>query len=216
MSTDTRTKILDAAESLFADKGFAATSLRDITSVAGVNLAAVNYHFGSKDELLAAALERRIAPVNHLRLQLLDQAEAAAGGEPIEVELLLRALLAPPFRQADLDDAQRTRFLQLVGRLCAVPHDRVRAIVTSQFQEVTRRFVPAFQRALPHLDADDVGCRIFFVIGTMFHTMTWYGMIQTFGGRAPRDSEEMLELLVQFSEAGMRAPAPARVAGVGR
>lgn len=209
MSTDTRAKILDAAEALFAESGFAATSLRDITSAAGANLAAVNYHFGSKDELLAAVLERRIAPVNELRLQLLDQAEADAGDAPVAVDTLLRALLAPPFQLAGLHDDRRTRFLQLAGRLCAVPHDRVRAIVTSQFQEVTRRFVPAFQRALPHLDADDVGCRIFFVVGTMFHTMTWYGMVETFGGRAPRDAEEMLDLLVHFAEAGMRAHASA-------
>lgn len=213
MSTDTRTNILDTAEALFAEDGFAATSLRDITSKAGANLAAVNYHFGSKDALLTAVLERRLAPVNSLRLRLLDEAEAAAAGGPVPVETLLRALLAPPFRLQGPLHEHRDRFLQLVGRLSAVPHERVRAILNTQFEEVTRRFVPAFRRALPHLDAEEVGCRIFFVLGAMFHTMTWYELIGNFGGRVPTDSEGMLDTLVHFARAGMAAPALDRVAG---
>jgi len=202
---DTRRRILDVAEGLFAADGFAATSLRDITAAARVNLAAVNYHFGSKEALLAAVLERRVAPINAVRLQMLDEAEAKAGRHPVDLEELLRALLAPPFRYP-AEPNERRRFLQLTGRLSSMPHERVRVIVHDQFEEVTRRFVPAFRKALPHLDEEEVGWRIFLVIGAMLHTMTWCGVVETFDGRQ-RDSEEMLETLVAFAHRGMLAPA---------
>src|SRR5579883_3052628 len=87
---DTKTKILDAAEKLFAQNGFDATSLRDITTEAEVNLAAVNYHFQSKDSLIDAVIARRIEPVNRKRLELLESA-----GENPSLEQLLIAFLSP-------------------------------------------------------------------------------------------------------------------------
>ena len=79
MAADTKERILNVAERFFADRGFPATSLRDLTSEASVNIASVNYHFGSKEALLAAVLERRLRPVNARRLELLDAIETAAG-----------------------------------------------------------------------------------------------------------------------------------------
>ena len=96
MAIETKERLLDVAERLFADFGYRATSLRDITSEAGVNLASVNYHFGSKDALLAALLDRRFAPVNHRRLELLDELEASADGA-VGLRDLVRAFLSPPF-----------------------------------------------------------------------------------------------------------------------
>ncbi len=87
---DTKTKILDAAEKLFADKGFDATSLRDITTGADVNLAAANYHFQTKDALIDAVIARRIGPVNTRRLEMLD----AAGPNP-SIEQIIEAFVAP-------------------------------------------------------------------------------------------------------------------------
>src|SRR5579864_3993381 len=91
---DTKTRILDAAEKLFADKGFEATSLRDITAEADVNLAAVNYHFQTKDSLIDAVIARRIEPVNKKRVELLD----SAGSNP-NIEQILIAFLAPVLDQ---------------------------------------------------------------------------------------------------------------------
>src|SRR5215208_2869630 len=82
-SADTKTRILDAAESLFMEHGFEATSLRQLTSAAAVNLAAVNYHFGSKEELFQAVLTRRLDPMNQERFALLDELERAAHGRPL-------------------------------------------------------------------------------------------------------------------------------------
>ena len=82
LSQDTKTRILDAAESLFMEHGFEATSLRQLTTAAGVNLAAVNYHFGTKEELFQAVLTRRLDPMNQERIDLLDELEREAGGQP--------------------------------------------------------------------------------------------------------------------------------------
>src|SRR5882724_9695348 len=88
-SSATQGKILDAAEALFMEHGFEATSLRAITTAASVNLAAVNYHFGSKEELFQAVLTRRLDPMNQARVALLDRFEAEAGEVPVSCERIL-------------------------------------------------------------------------------------------------------------------------------
>src|SRR5258706_5167560 len=98
MSADTKTRILDAAEQLFMEHGFEATSMRQLTSAAGVNLAAVNYHFGSKEELFQAVLTRRLDPMNQERIELLQKVEREAGGKPLSCENVLFAMLIPALR----------------------------------------------------------------------------------------------------------------------
>src|SRR3954462_6664616 len=88
-SADTKTRILDAAELLFMEHGYEATSLRSLTAAAGVNLASVNYHFGSKDVLFQAVLTRRLDPMNQERIALLEKLERDAGGKPLAVEKIL-------------------------------------------------------------------------------------------------------------------------------
>src|SRR5215472_3578898 len=94
---NTKTKILNTAERLFAHHGIEATSLRAITAQAGVNLAAVNYHFQSKEALLHAVIARRVEPMNQKRLALLDASEAEAGPGPLPLEKVLDAFLRPVF-----------------------------------------------------------------------------------------------------------------------
>src|SRR5213593_2222540 len=99
-SADTKTRILDAAEHLFMEHGFEATSLRSLTTAAGVNLAAVNYHFGSKEELFQAVLTRRLDPMNQERIDLLAAVEHEAGSRAATVEKILFAMLIPALRLA--------------------------------------------------------------------------------------------------------------------
>jgi len=115
--SDTKTRLLDAAETLFADHGIAETSLRDITTHAAANLAAVNYHFGGKDGLLAAVFDRRLSPVNQARLELLEAFESAAGGHPVPLEQILYANMAPPFRVLDEWGESGQRFMRIVARI---------------------------------------------------------------------------------------------------
>src|SRR6516165_9605193 len=98
---ETKDKIIETASRLFADQGYAATSLRQIIADAGVNLAAVHYHFGSKEELLDALVHLKAEPVNRERMSRLDRLEEQAAGSPLTVEEILRAFLEPTALVAD-------------------------------------------------------------------------------------------------------------------
>ena len=105
----TQARILDAAEALFMEHGFEATSLRLITAAAGVNLAAVNYHFGSKEELFQAVLTRRLDPMNQARVALLDRFERETAPAPLPCERILAALFIPALQARARSGARRHR-----------------------------------------------------------------------------------------------------------
>lgn len=207
MAIDTRERILDVAERLFGERGFAATSLRDITTGAGVNVASVNYHFGSKEALLAEVLDRRLKPINALRLELLDAVEAQAGDRPPPIEAVIRAFLSPPFRSQQ-GDAGRN-FLRLVGRIHGETNEDFRATFVKQFDTVFERFRAALRRALPELDDADLRWRMLFMVGSMAFTMSWGPTLVGRVRGAGRDPEDVLESLVLYAAAGMTAPRAA-------
>ena len=207
----TRDRILDAAEHLFAEHGFAGTSLRSITQEAGVNLAAVNYHFGSKEALLTAVLARRIEPINRERLRELDALEAEAGDGPLELGRVLRAFLGPALRMHRQWGKNSIWIMQLAGRMHTSPDDEMRPAFMELFREIRERFLPAFQRALPGVPEYEVFWRLHFVIGALAHTLVSSALVEQWyrGGKAAGegpDTEAVLERLLCFAEAGMAAP----------
>ena len=208
MPIDTRERILDVAERLFGERGFPATPLRDITAEAGVNIASVNYHFGSKEGLLAEVLERRLKPINTRRLELLDAVEARAGDEPPELEAVIRAFLSPPFHSQRVGGADGQGFLRLVGRIHSETNEDFRATFVKQFDEVFKRFTAALRRALPNLDDADLSWRMLFMVGSMAFTMSWGPTLVASGSGAARAPEDVLESLVLYAAAGMAAPVP--------
>src|SRR3981081_1481862 len=115
-SADTKTRILDAAELLFMEHGFGATSLRQITAAAGVNLAAVNYHFGSKEELFQAVLTRRLDPMNQERIALLTRFEGESAPRALTCERILAAMFIPALKLARDPKRGGKNFLRLLGR----------------------------------------------------------------------------------------------------
>src|SRR4051812_1421835 len=116
---ETRTRILDAAEELFMLHGFEGTSMRLLTGKAGVNLAAVNYHFGSKDALIEAVFRRRLDPMNVARIAELDKLEAATAAPTPEA--IIRAFITPGLRlMADGKDGGRN-FTRLLRRTYTEP-----------------------------------------------------------------------------------------------
>jgi AcrR family transcriptional regulator len=196
--TGTKEKILDTAETLFALNGFDSVSLREITTGAGVNLAAVNYHFHSKDALIDAVIARRIEPVNARRMAMLD----AAGPNPT-VEVLLEAFLRPVF------EIKLNLLSPLIGRVLSNPDLFVDRLFNIHLAPVAQRFSAAFSAALPELPMVDVAWRLHFTVGVMTHTLLWGKIFprMTQGLCTIDDREALLRRTVQFLAAGFRTPA---------
>jgi len=193
--TETQGKILDTAERLFGEHGYGGTSLRQIIAEAGVNLAAIHYHFGSKEELLEHLVERKARPVNEERLVLLDRYESEAGGAPVAVEDILKAFLEPPMLRVK----QQPDFAKLMGRLYG--EGLMPGIAEKHFHTVVTRFTAAFSRALPHLSEQELAVRLQFMVGAMAHTMLFAcRQFSTKGDLLVRE-------LVAFTIGGLRAPA---------
>ena len=208
----TRDRILDAAEELFAEQGFA-TSLRAITASAGVNLASVNYHFGSKEALIREVFHRRLGPLNAERVGLLDRLEAAAGEEAPPLETIIEAFVGPPLRMSH--DPRGATFMRLFGHSLGQRDDRILRMFAEEFRTVAERFGAALGRALPHLDRPEVLWRLLFMVGSMAHTMSLSDKLPelTRGVCAPADVEALILRLVPFVAGGMRAAAPVLESG---
>ena len=150
-SSATQGRILDAAEALFMEHGFEATSLRQITTAANVNLAAVHYHFGSKEDLFEAVLTRRLDPMNQERLALLTRFEHEWAPKPLSCEKILAAMFIPALKLARDPERGGKNFLRLLGRAYADPAPFIRHFLSDQYAVVIARFKAAFGRALPQL-----------------------------------------------------------------
>lgn len=196
--SDTKTKILNAAESLFGQHGFDGTSLRDITAEAGVNLAAVNYHFQSKDSLIDALIERRLGPINRKRIAMLQ----AAGPAP-ELEQIVKAFLAP-ILDYDLAPA-----VPLIGRVLSNPSLFLDRVYKRHLGETVARFSDALGIALPRLSAEERFWRLHFMAGAMTHILTLSGVLPLMSGSSGTlDRETLIARMVTFLAAGFRAPSP--------
>lgn len=206
--TNTKEKILDAAERLFAEHGFAETSLRMITSEAGVNLASANYHFHSKDALIEAVFARRIGPMNQKRLEMLDACEAEAAGGPLPLEQVILAFIGPVLRIGSDLAVRQAAFKRLMGRMYVEPADTVRKILIDQMREVVRRFTAAFRRALPHIPQTELLWRLHFGVGVMAHTLagTYHLEVLSGGLCDLSDTEGIVRRMTAFLTAGLRAP----------
>jgi AcrR family transcriptional regulator len=206
---NTQRRILDAAEALFAAAGFAA-SLRAITTRAGVNLAAINYHFGSKEALIREVFARRLGPLNRERLALLDRCEAAERAGAPDLEAVLTAFIAPSLRVSRDPARGGAVFMHLLGRIHAETDARLRLAFGQPFRDLGHRFIAALNRALPHLTPPELFWRFHFTIGAMSHTMAASYRLteQSCGHHRHADIEEAIRHLVAFVAAGLRAPIP--------
>ncbi len=207
---NTKDRILDAAERLFARDGFEATSLRAITAEANVNLAAVNYHFQSKEALVQAVIGRRMGPVNSRRLALLDAFEAEAGGAAVPLEKIMDAFLRPV---VEMVGSRAHVFVPLIGRLYTEPGEFAARLYKQQFEPLAERFIPTLQRALPHLSRVELSWRVHFAVGALAHTMAASQMLLLMsGGQSDlSDVEGTLARLKSFILAGFTAPVSSEV-----
>jgi AcrR family transcriptional regulator len=207
---DARQRILGAAECLFAEQGISGTSLRALTRAADVNLAAVHYYFGSKEQLLDAVVERRARPVNDDRLQTLKALVDRTGDARPEIEEILRAFIMPAVNALPIAQAEGQRLARLLARIEAQPPDVVEALSRKHFGEVAARFIETLQRSLPDLPAQLVADRFRFAAGLFSFLFSGNFDLDSIPRHPPRAAslEDKLESMIGFIAAGMRAPKP--------
>lgn len=170
MSSDqTRTAILAAAERLYADRGFGDVTLRDIVAAAGVNLAAVNYHFGSKDELIAELFVTRSIATNRERLNELKAAEEKGGGRA-EIDAILRALVGPTLRGCLGPDRERSTAARFMIRASIESVPPIRRIKNREVDHL-RKFAAAMRRSLPDRSEVDLFWGLHFALAMAHHTI---------------------------------------------
>jgi AcrR family transcriptional regulator len=201
----TKQQVLGAAERLFALNGFQNVSVRDITAEAGVNLASVNYHFGSKDALLFEIFRRRTAELNRERARMLHEAADRHDGKP-PVREILRALFEPPLRWSKPDNDRRIS-MQFIIRARSEGADNIKEVLRTDVSHL-RRFADALMAARPELASEDVYWRLHFCLG-MVHNNRFaeFDRLHTLSDGATRegDIEALLRRMLDFAEAGFLA-----------
>ncbi|MDB6125049.1 MAG: transcriptional regulator, TetR family [Pedosphaera sp.] len=200
---NTKTKVLDVAEKLFGEHGLDRVSVRDITNKAKVNLAAISYHFGSKQDLIAAVFERRIFPVNEARLMALDAVEKSAGKKAPKLEDILEAFIRPTLQCSQKASEGGAAFSKLFGRCLSEPSPEVETLLKKQFEPLAERLDRALMRALPKLSRTEIFWRMKFTFGALHHWLLTKDRFIPHWIEAS-DIEEQVQTLISYSAAGFR------------
>jgi len=206
-STSTKDKIRLAAQELFSEQGYPATSMREITARADVNLAAINYHFGSKENLLHEIVRHCLQPLNEERLQRLDklEEEARAANQTPELREVIRAFLEPAVRL--FSSTSQEALPCMMARLHHELAPGLEALIHQLISPVVARFVAAVQSTLPQHQPKEIILRGHFMMGSLLHLMDTSPefMHKLSGGRVDmQDSDYLLDQLVNFCTAGFR------------
>lgn len=202
----TRDRILDAAERVFADKGLDGSSVRDITTAANANLAAVNYHFGSKTGLIEAVFSRHLGPMNTARIALLDRVEEQAGEGSPPIESVLDAFIRPVVMHHLAEHGANDAFMRLMSRCLNEPPTHLEQ-VTHHFDVLMNRFHTAFSHALPDHSPSEIFWGVHFTIGIMHHTLHVLSHLHhlPFCPSESADAQTVVERVVSYTAAGMKA-----------
>lgn len=210
MTQDTRDRILDAAEAIFMAHGYEGASMRQITGEAGVNLAAVNYHFGGKEGLFQAVLQRGLDQVNRKRLQVLDELETAAAGAPLKVSQIVDAFFGTLLRMGAEPGGEN--FLRLLGRTHTEPAQFIGAVMSEQYADVLERYKQALFRALPDVPKEEIIWRLHFMLGATSYAIAGTDVLRLVtdwqAGPSTDDIDRLLPRLMSFLLGGLRAPLP--------
>jgi AcrR family transcriptional regulator len=200
--TSTKERILAAAEALFAQRGFEGASLRQLTASAGVNLAAVNYHFGSKEKLVEQVFKRRLDALNQHRLAELDK---IAGRPGTTLDDVLAAYIRPALELSH--EGNGSLFMRVLARAFAEHDDTLRQFLSENYGHVMRQFTAEFARLLPHLEKAELYWRIDLVTGALTHAMSGFGMIQRKDNVSEQQHREQTAAhLIRFAAAGLSHP----------
>ncbi|MCV0394523.1 MAG: TetR family transcriptional regulator [Rhizobiaceae bacterium] len=207
-TNDVRTAILEAAERLFAARGFGAVALREIAREAKVNVGSVTYHFGHKLGLLEAIYARHTRPMNARRLELLGEARRIEDPD-LRLMAILRAYLLPAFASQDDLSGSGVRFTRLRAVLSAEGDPGAREIIASAFDATTRQFIDAFAGCLPGASREDIVWRSQFLLGSLYYTLINPERIQRLSDGAidPFDQEKAIGHIVGATFASLKSLA---------
>ena len=203
----TRERILSAATQLFAAQGFNGVSLRQLTTEAGVNLASVGYHFGSKEGLVAAIFDRHCQPMMDDRRRRLAACAEKPGRPPL-LEQIIEAFVTPAISVTADTAGGGATFSRLRAVLAHENHTMAEQLITKHFDTTSAQFVDALHRCLPNLTREAIYWRFHFLLGALYYTSVNPGRIrQLSGGKCdPADAATAVHEMVQFVAAGFRAP----------
>lgn len=213
-SPETTGRILDAAERLFMEHGYEGASMRMLTTAAGVNLAAINYHFGSKEGLMQAVFKRRLTWLNAERLRVLDELEAKAGGAPLRPSQILEAFFGTLLTMGEHAELGGMVFLRLIGRTLTEPAHFIREFFAGEYQQVVERYKAALYRALPEVPQDEISWRFQFMLGAMSYSIAGTDSLRILGAISLSDeidavyARRLRDRLMPFLLGGLRAPMP--------
>ncbi|MFN3311672.1 MAG: TetR/AcrR family transcriptional regulator [Thermomonas sp.] len=200
----TKDRILYAAEELFAQQGFASTSLRQVTSRADVNIAAVNYHFGSKDNLVNEVFRRRMDVMSAQRLEALHRALETTPGQ---LEPILAAFVEPALAMAQ-DRHGGGAFIRVIARTYAENNDSLRKFLSDQYGHVLREFAKAIAGCVPELGKEELYWRLDFLSGALTYAMADFGLIKRPSGVSEATHRQRAaQALIRFAAAGFQAEA---------
>lgn len=209
--SETVERILDVAELLFAEKGFAETSLRLITSKAGVNLAAVNYHFGSKKALIQAVFVRFLGPFVSSLEQELDRHQAAGTSNHLGLEELLEMLVRQALTVKPRSGNDLSTFMRLLGLAFSQSQGHLRKYLGEVYGRVFNRYMALLMRALPELPPHELFWRVNFMLGSAAFTLSSIKALRAIAesefGQQP-GVDDVLRMMVPFLAAGAHASSP--------
>lgn len=199
----TKQRILGAAEDLFARHGFAGASLRKVTAAAHVNLAAVNYHFGCKENLIEEVFRRRLDELNGRRLTALKNARAKPD---LALEDVLAAFIKPAL-ELSIDRNGGAAFVRVLARAYAEHDEHLRKFLSDNYGHVLKEFAATFANLLPGLDKEELYWRLDIVAGALTYAMADFGVIKRRSGQSEREHRERAaQHLIRFAAAGLKEP----------
>ncbi len=198
--------LFDAAQQLIAEKGFEAVSVRHITHLAKTNVAAVNYHFGSRDALLRMVMMRYLVPINEERLVRLETIERKSSGKAAPLEEVIDAFVRPLVTQARKSELSERLFYKLIGRIFAEYGDGMPKEIEDHLRQIVERFTRSFAKALPTVAMEDLVWRIHYLVGGLIHLLTHQDVIQRLpnGAAGAPTMEATLSRFIRFAVAGLR------------
>ena len=204
--SDAKRRLLEAAEQLFADNGFEAVSVRDVTKAAEANVASVNYHFGSREGLITTVITRYMLPVNEERLARLETLEKRWAGKAAPLEEIIEAFARPLVGMVRKSELSERLFCRLLARIFMLQHEALPPAIEEQMKVLSDRLIRLLGKALPELGTEELAWRMHFVGGAMIHALLNQEVLHrlTNGASGAPTMEAVLSRFIRFAAAGLR------------